>query len=74
MKQAIPPKQLPTKGASLYTGIPEGTFRYLRSTGDGPPYRKINGRCYYEVIDLDVFVENHPKQKNTSDSPLPPAT
>lgn len=46
-----------TSESSVYTGIPEWTFRCWRSRGQGPPYIKVGTRCYYKFADLDEFME-----------------
>ena len=47
-----------TRQASEYTGIPESTLRWFRSTNQGPIYTKPKGRCVYDVADLDSFMES----------------
>lgn len=56
-----------TPGAAWYLGRAQVTLRKWRVTGDGPAFRIINGRAYYEREDLDAFIAGHSRFRSTSE-------
>lgn len=52
--------------AAEYVGLATGTLANLRCRGGGPPFRKIAGRVRYDVSDLDLWIEGHPRLSSTS--------
>jgi hypothetical protein len=46
------------KKASEYLGVSLRTLEDWRAKGRGPTFTKIVGKVYYEVADLDAFIES----------------
>lgn len=44
-------------GAAEITGVPVGTLRFWRATNQGPRSYVIGRRLWYEVADLDVWLD-----------------
>lgn len=51
------PARLSTREASKYLSLPELTLRYYRHMGKGPASYLMGRRVFYDVTDLDAFVE-----------------
>lgn len=47
---------LGVKAAALFLGIAEGTLRYWRSAGQGPPSFAIGRRVMYDRAELERWV------------------
>lgn len=45
------------KRAAEILGRPEGTLRYWRSIGVGPPWIKLEGRVLYDEADLIEYIQ-----------------
>jgi DNA-binding transcriptional MerR regulator len=52
-----------TRDVESEFGIPEGTLRYFRSTGVGPPSFRLAGRVRYRRADVLAWVED--QERNT---------
>jgi len=55
---ALGSKWLRTRQAAAYLNIGYRTLEKLRSTGGGPPYRKVTGTVLYRMDELDQWVES----------------
>lgn len=55
---ALSSKWLRTKQAATYLNIGFRTLEKLRSTGGGPPYRKVTGTVLYRMDELDQWVDS----------------
>ncbi len=44
------------RAASSLLGIPEGTLRYWRSAGQGPPSFRLGGRVVYRRAELESWI------------------
>lgn len=53
----VVPKWLRTRQAAAYLNLSYRTLEKLRSTGGGPPYRKVTGTVLYRIDELDQWVE-----------------
>jgi hypothetical protein len=52
------PARLGTKDAALYLGsVSEDTLRYWRYAGTGPRSYRLGRRCYYDVVDLNAWID-----------------
>lgn len=51
-------KWLRTRQAAAYLNIGFRTLEKLRSTGGGPPYRKVTGTVLYRMDELDQWVDS----------------
>ena len=51
------PVLLSPKRAAEILGRPEGTLRYWRSIGVGPPWVKLEGRVRYDEADLVEYIQ-----------------
>ena len=52
---------LDERQTSQYTAIAVKTLQRWRCTGDGPPYKKLNGKAVrYDVADLDAWIATQP--------------
>jgi hypothetical protein len=52
-------KLLTTNSAALVLSIPEGTLRYWRKVGLGPPWVKLEGSIRYAEEDLLRYIERN---------------
>ena len=50
---------LTTKGASELLSVPEGTIRYWRKVGLGPPWLKLEGSIRYAQEDVMRYIERN---------------
>lgn len=50
-------KRLRVAEAAERSGVPQGTLRYWRATGVGPPSYKIGKSVFYDVDELDVWLD-----------------
>lgn len=41
--------------AADYIGSTEGSLRWMRCMGKGPPFQKDGGRRFYRIEDLDAY-------------------
>ena len=48
---------LSTGKAAKYIGYAEITLRVWRAKKIGPKYRKINGKCFYNIRHLKQFIK-----------------
>jgi hypothetical protein len=46
-----------TREASVYLSLPESTLRYYRHIGKGPASYLLGRKVFYDVTDLDAFVQ-----------------
>lgn len=56
-----------TKDATTYLGLAQRTLQKYRVDGSGPKFRKIRGHSFYDVVDLDAWVESAEKTAITFD-------
>lgn len=55
---SIEPDRVKVEGASQITGVPVGTLRFWRAATDrGPRSYVIGGRLWYDVSDLEAWME-----------------
>ena len=45
------------EGASEITGVPVGTLRFWRATGQGSRSYVVGRRLWYDVVDLDAWLD-----------------
>lgn len=58
----------PPAAAERLGGIAVGTLAKWRHYGSGPPYVRLNGgRIFYDIDDLDAFIEAH-RRTSTSEA------
>ena len=57
----ILPRRLPVKLACLYVGVSETKFRELVNKGHVPAPKRIDGNVGWDVRDLDLYVDNLPR-------------
>jgi hypothetical protein len=50
--------RLTLREASEYLHIPENTLRWYRTCGTGPRSFTLGGKVFYDVADLDGWVES----------------
>jgi DNA-binding transcriptional MerR regulator len=50
------------EGASQITGVPEGTLRFWRATNQGPRSYVVGRRLWYDVGDLEAWLEDQKAQ------------
>lgn len=50
-------KRVNPKGAAEILGLTAGTLAVWRCLGRGPRYKKIGGRVFYEIADLESFAD-----------------
>lgn len=48
--------------ASEITGVPVGTLRFWRATDQGPRSYVIGRRLWYDISDLEAWIENQKAQ------------
>ena len=56
-----------TKDAATYLGLAQRTLQKYRVDGSGPKFRKVRGHSFYDVADLDAWVETAEKTAITFD-------
>ncbi len=56
-----------TKDAATYLGLAQRTLQKYRVDGSGPKFRKVRGHSFYDVADLDAWVEAAEKTSITFD-------
>ena len=49
-------------GAEQHTGVPVGTLRGLRVKNEGPRSYVVNRKLWYDVADLDAWMEQQKAQ------------
>jgi hypothetical protein len=50
------------EGASEITGVPEGTLRFWRGVNKGPRSYVVGRRLWYDVADLEGWLEDQKAQ------------
>jgi hypothetical protein len=50
------------EGASDFTGVPVGTLRFWRATNQGPRSYVVGRRLWYDVADLEAWLEDQKAQ------------
>ena len=55
-------ERLKIEGASEFTGIPVGTLRFYRATNQGPRSYTVARRLWYDVADLEAWMEQEKLQ------------
>lgn len=50
-------KLITTKAVAEMLSVPEGTIRYWRKVGVGPPWVKIEGTIRYDLADVEIYIE-----------------
>lgn len=48
-----------TPELSTRLGIPEGTLRWMRGQGSGPPFIRIGSRIYYREEEVTAWISSH---------------
>ena len=56
-----------TKDAATYLGLAPRTLQKYRVDGSGPKFRKVRGHSFYDIADLNAWVESSPKTSITFD-------
>ena len=56
-----------TKDAATYLGLAQRTLQKYRVDGSGPKFRKVRGHSFYDVADLEAWVESAEKTAITFD-------
>jgi transposase len=56
-----------TKDAATYLGLAPRTLQKYRVDGSGPKFRKVRCHSFYDVADLDAWVESAEKTAITFD-------
>lgn len=56
-----------TKDAATYLGLAPRTLQKYRVDGSSPKFRKVRGHSFYDVADLDAWVESAEKTAITFD-------
>jgi len=57
MKLKPTPRRLRPAAAARYLHIGESTLNSFRTSGGGPRFIKLAGRIFYDVHDLDAWIE-----------------
>jgi DNA-binding transcriptional MerR regulator len=55
-------ERVKVEGASQITGVPVGTLRFWRATDQGPRSYVIGRRLWYDVADLDAWLDEQKAQ------------
>ncbi len=66
-KRKVTKRFYTTKDAATYLGLAQRTLQKYRVDGSGPKFRKIRGHSFYDVADLDAWVESAEKTAITFD-------
>jgi hypothetical protein len=56
--RVLPDGRLTRKDAALYLGVNPKTLAMWAMQGKGPPIRRVGGRCFYTIDDLDDFIQS----------------
>lgn len=51
-------KRLGEADATAYLGLPTNVLRNMRHGGKAPRHIVVNGRAYYDRVDLDQYIES----------------
>ena len=62
----LPDGRMRPSEAARLIGLSVKTLATMRCNGTGPPYIKIRNRVYYELADLEKWIDDHGKQTSTS--------
>ena len=66
-KRKVTQRFYTTKDAATYLGLAQRTLQKYRVDGSGPKFRKLRGHSFYDVADLDAWVESAEKTAITFD-------
>jgi len=66
-KRKVTQRFYTTKDAATYLGLAQRTLQKYRVDGSGPKFRKVCGHSFYDVADLDAWVESAEKTAITFD-------
>lgn len=55
-----------TEAAKMLGYADPGVLRRMRSTGKGPRYERVGGRCVYKLADLDEWAKANPRTPRAS--------
>lgn len=66
-KREVTQRFYTTKDAATYLGLAQRTLQKYRVDGSGPKFRKVRGHSFYDVADLDAWVEAAEKTAITFD-------
>ena len=66
-KRKVTQRFYTTKDAATYLGLAQRTLQKYRVDGSGPKFRKLRGHSFYDVADLDAWVETAEKTAITFD-------
>jgi DNA-binding transcriptional MerR regulator len=55
-------RRVKIEGASEITGVPVGTLRFWRATNQGPRSYVVGRRLWYDVADLNAWLEDQKAQ------------
>ena len=51
-------QSLPPKATAIYLGVAARTLEVWRAKGIGPAYRRVGKKIFYDLPDLDAFIES----------------
>lgn len=63
------PEYIGTPELAKRSGIPESTWRYFASIGEGPPSVKVGKRRLYRWRDVQAWLESHQEQDSEAIAP-----
>lgn len=66
-KRKVTQRFYTTKDAATYLGLAPRTLQKYRVDSSGPKFRKVRGHSFYDVADLDAWVESAEKTAITFD-------
>ena len=66
-KRKVTQRFYTTKDAATSLGLAQRTLQKYRVDGSGPKFRKLRGHSFYDVADLDAWVESAEKTAITFD-------
>ena len=66
-KRKVTQRFYTTKDAATYLGLAQRTLQKYRVDGSGPKFRKVRSHSFYDVADLDAWVESAEKTAITFD-------
>jgi len=71
-KPAITRRYLDTDETEAYTGIPKSTWCNHRVAGTGIPFIKVGTRVYYDINDIDAYMESLKQPLSRDARPVDP--